>query len=232
MSARGEKIAVALVLTATIPALFVGAARIGIAQATTPPAWFVTTLDRALPLVPAAVWIYVSWYPMSAALLRLERAPFRKACLAYVVAFGTCLGGYWLFPLTIERPTITTHGGMSAWMLARLYGVDPPVNLFPSFHAAVAVIMSLVVPGGRPVTAAVGVWALALCWSCVLTKQHYIVDVIAGAVVGALGVAVAEALCRVGTSQASASDAGASVRAGSAQWTRERSWPSQSALRG
>jgi membrane-associated phospholipid phosphatase len=75
-----------------------------------------------------------------------------------------------------------------------LYHFDAPTSLFPSFHAACAIVLQQSLKSQtRLARAAVMAWAVALCCSCVLTKQHYMLDVAVGAVVGRISFRIATA---------------------------------------
>jgi len=74
--------------------------------------------------------------------------------------------------------------------LRLLYAVDRPVSLFPSFHAAVAPVLLALRPRNWVLRAALAFWMTAICASCVLTKQHYILDIVAGVLVGHAAVLV------------------------------------------
>jgi membrane-associated phospholipid phosphatase len=100
--------------------------------------------------------------------------------------FLICAVGYVLLPVTIERPAIDPAAGWTAMMLRALYRLDPPMNLFPSFHAAAAAVILRLRHGfGRLQTPLVG-WMTGICLSCVLAKQHYVMGVIVGLAVGSL----------------------------------------------
>jgi membrane-associated phospholipid phosphatase len=62
--------------------------------------------------------------------------------------------------------------------------VDPPWNIFPSFHAALCAILWRPAFGGRVTRAIMPIWMSLICAACVLTKQHQILDVAAGLVAG------------------------------------------------
>src|SRR5439155_23602764 len=127
-------------------------------------------LDQ-LPVIPAAAWVYLSWYPATAAVLFAGCETFRRAYLAYLLAFAVCIASHLLFPVTITRPAVPAEGGLSLRLLAWVYAADRPINLFPSFHAAVAAILWRLRPASRFGSAAVSAWTVALCAACVLTKQ-------------------------------------------------------------
>lgn len=184
MTPRRERLVVPIVLVLVLPATFVAVGQWASEQSMTAPEWLTTPVDAWIPVVPAAVWIYMSWYPATGTLFFADDRNFRRGYLAYVVAFVLCVIGFVLFPVSMTRPPIRIEEGLSAAALRVLYAADPPVNIFPSFHAAVAAILYRLRPRRSLVTVGVAMWTLAVCIACVLTRQHYVLDVCAGFVVG------------------------------------------------
>jgi len=183
MTARTEKALIALAVQTVLAAGFVAIGQATARHAIPPPPWLDTPLDRSVPLVPGWVWVYATWYPAPLALLAAERIRFRRAAAAVLVAFAACACGYLAWPVRIDRPPADGRGASFA-ALAVLYRIDPPVNVFPSFHAALAAVLVAVGPARGPARTGIVAWMLAVCVSCVLTKQHYVLDVLAGAAVG------------------------------------------------
>ncbi len=184
MTVRQEKLLLSGLFALVMPPSFIGVAAIGSARSVPAPPWLVTPLDTALPLVPAAVWAYASWYPASLVVLLARRERFRRASLAEFGAFLACSAVHLLWPVSIDRPPLDGYAGLSAAALRVLYAVDRPVSLFPSFHAAVAPILLQLRPPSRALRIGLAVWMTSICASCVLTKQHYVLDVFAGITVG------------------------------------------------
>jgi len=185
MTHRAEKLIVSVGLAAILHPTFQAVAAVANTRSIPPPRWLLTPFDT-LPVVPMAVWIYLSWYPATAAVLLTGCETFRRAYAAYLVAFAVSITSYLLFPVTITRSPVATTTGASSAMLRAVYTLDLPVNLFPSFHAAVAAILWRLRPTSGVISLGVSVWALALCAACILTKQHYVLDVGAGVIVGIL----------------------------------------------
>jgi membrane-associated phospholipid phosphatase len=185
VSGRTEKLVVSIGVQTITAGLFVAVQRLHGAGDVPVPAWLVSPVDARLPFVPASVWLYASWYVAPAMLFTAARAEFRRAAAAIVVAFVVCAVGWVLIPATMDRPRLDGMAGASAAALRLVYLIDPPRNLFPSFHAALAGVIALL-PGVRRrlARATVVAWMGAICVSCVLTKQHYLLDVLAGLVVG------------------------------------------------
>src|SRR5262245_54024379 len=95
-------------------------------------------------------------------------------------------------PAVMHRPPLDHLQGPSISALRMVYAMDPPANLFPSFHAALATVVLLVPLRSRRLRVAVALWMIGICVSCALTKQHYVLDVVAGVLVGVFVVAVGE----------------------------------------
>ena len=155
----------------------------------------VLALDRwldfefaAMPLY-LSLWVYVSLGP---ALLLERRAllGYGAAC-AVIAAVGLTLFLFWptkVPPLTAEvAAEVATHAGM-----AMLRGVDMSGNACPSLHVAFAVFAAFGLARelrkiGAPgwVRALNGLWCAGIVYSTLATRQHVVLDVLAGALLGA-----------------------------------------------
>jgi membrane-associated phospholipid phosphatase len=187
MTIRQEKCLVALALAVVFPSVFLASGYLVGYDLTPSLAWPESPIDTWVPFVPAAVWPYVSWYLVPALVLTLDGPAFRRAWVAEVVAFLICLVIFIVMPSSMTRPAVAPGGALSLRMVRALYALDPPTNVFPSFHAALAwVVCGTVQPRAILGRALMGVWLLAVCAACVLTKQHYVLDVLAGSAVGAV----------------------------------------------
>ncbi len=184
MTARAEKVLAAVVLTIVTRMLFVALARWSGAHDTASPPWMALPIDAAIPVLPMAVWAYLSWYAAPLLIFWAELWEFRRVIVAVLLAFLACSAGWLLVPAAIERPQLAPSAALSLHALRGLYQIDPPTNLFPSFHAALAAIIART-PLGPPVMRwMTRGWMVAICFGCVLTKQHYVLDVAAGIIVG------------------------------------------------
>ncbi len=184
MTVRVEKVLAAVVLTIVTRMLFVVLARWSGAHDTASPPWMSLPIDVTVPVVPVAVWVYLSWYAAPLVIFWAELRQFRGMIAAVLLAFLACSAGWLLVPAAIERPQLAPSAALSLHALHSLYQIDPPTNLFPSFHAALAAIIART-PIGPPVMRWITRgWMVAICFACVLTKQHYVLDVAAGIIVG------------------------------------------------
>lgn len=151
-----------------------------------------TTLDQWIPItaqafpVYASLWVFTS---LPAALLKEVRmlAIFGLWMAAMCLL---CLGIFWIFP------TIVPSAGID-WTLypemALIKNVDASGNACPSLHVASAIFAAIwldrqVATMSAPLALRWGIWlhCLAILWSTVATRQHVVIDVLAGAVVGAI----------------------------------------------
>ena len=189
MSAALEKTVVAVLLLAVTIPVFFAAGALTPTHAAAP--WLATRWDMDIPLMPAAVWLYLSWYLAPWLLLAAPRREFRLVATAIALAFALCTLGYVLVPAAMERPAVFGRT-VSERALILLYQYDPPWNIFPSFHAALCAVLLWRPPfGGALARRIMAVWMLAICAACVLIKQHEILDIVAGLLVGIVALAAA-----------------------------------------
>lgn len=141
-------------------------------------------LDRAVSLQPAWIFVYASLGLV--ALLPLfivrQQALFHRAMQAYLMVMLVSYAGFLLYPTVAPRPAHVIGDGFSAWSLRLLYTLDPPYGCFPSLHVAYSFVSALTCYRlHRRLGIAAALWAALIGVSAVYTKQHYVVDVIAGA---------------------------------------------------
>jgi membrane-associated phospholipid phosphatase len=169
-----------------------------------------TGLDGAIPLLPVTSWLYLPGYVLAfvaAVALVPTRREFRAAIEAFVLVSTLAFFSFVFYPVASPpRPLLPGElGGLSGWMMRWLYGLDPEANSFPSLHVSNAVICGGVVAAKEPRLRGPA-WALAvaIALSTLTTRQHWIADVVSGAVLGLLGIATWERRRCVATAVASA----------------------------
>ncbi len=148
-----------------------------------PPEW--KRFDLFVPFAPSFVFLYVIVYPLF--LLPIARArkaaTLQRLLVGYVLMLTVSYLVFLITPVTYPRlHTMPPHTlSFASWTLHKVWGGDPPWNCLPSTHCAVAMLSALAI---AETDKRLGVWAivtaLAIGVSTVYTKQHYIVDVIAG----------------------------------------------------
>jgi membrane-associated phospholipid phosphatase len=110
-----------------------------------------------------------------------QEEQIRRTVLAYLLVWMVAYVCFLVYPTMAPRPAKVIGEGLVVWGLRFLYSSDPPYNCFPSLHVAHSFVSALTC---YRVHRGVGI-AAALCASLVgvstlFTKQHYILDVIAG----------------------------------------------------
>jgi len=86
-----------------------------------------------------------------------------------------------LYPTAAPRPQNVVGDGFAAWALRFLYEADPPYNCFPSLHVAHSFVSALTCYAVHRRVGMIATGAAALvALSTLFTKQHYVVDVLAG----------------------------------------------------
>lgn len=146
-------------------------------------------LDDAIPFRPAWVWIYSClYYPVIVYINFVSESPrhFLYMAMSYVVLLGFQMAFFVLFPVATppEWRVCPANGEADASLrfLALVQRFDAASNSFPSMHTSVAMLTAL------HLCPHLGAWAFAfpvlIALSCVFTKQHYLVDLPAGAALG------------------------------------------------
>jgi membrane-associated phospholipid phosphatase len=142
-------------------------------------------LDRAVSLQPAWMLVYGSLYVFVVLLPILvvrQQELFRRALKGYLFVMIVAYVGFVLYPTAAPRPEDVGGTGFAVWTLRLAYSLDPPYNCFPSLHVAYAFVSALTsYRVHRGVGAVAAGWAALIGVSTLYTKQHYVVDVIAGA---------------------------------------------------
>ena len=147
-------------------------------------------LDRALPLQPAWALVYGALYAFLIVLpvfVVRQDDHIRRTFLAYLMMWIAAYICFVLYPTIAPRPTKISRTGFVVWGLRFLYDADPPYNCFPSLHVAHSFVSAFTC---LRVHRRLGLFAM-LCASLVglstlFTKQHYILDVVAGVVLASL----------------------------------------------
>ncbi|MBY0496203.1 MAG: phosphatase PAP2 family protein [Cyanobacteria bacterium] len=146
-------------------------------------------LDHAMPVWPAWIAIYGSLY-MCAFLLPLVIVRgdelFRQSMKAYIFVMLVAYAGFWLYPTVAPLTEKKVVDGFAEWSLQLFYDIDQPYGCFPSLHVAYSFVGAFACYRmHRGVGIAAAVWSVMIGLSTVYTKQHFVVDAIAGGIMGA-----------------------------------------------
>ncbi len=140
-------------------------------------------LDLALPLVPEWSVVYGSLF--CAALLPVfivhQQELVRRVINAYLTAWLVAFAIFLLYPTRAPPHPAVTSDDFSSLALRLIYGSDMPYNCFPSLHVAQCYLAAFAASRlHRGVAVVAFAWATLVALSTLFTKQHYVVDVIAG----------------------------------------------------
>ncbi len=86
-----------------------------------------------------------------------------------------------VYPTAAPRPDTVIGEGFGVWGLRALYSSDPPYNCFPSLHVAHSLVSALACSRvHRRLGIIATMFATLVAVSTLFTKQHYVLDVVAG----------------------------------------------------
>jgi membrane-associated phospholipid phosphatase len=144
-------------------------------------------IDDWIPYRPNWVWIYsFLYYPVILYLNWVVDSPgaFTRVAISYVVLLGFQMAFFLVFPVVTPQSWRAAKNPrtLSERFLALVQSFDSCSNCFPSMHVSVATLTAL------HLYPHLGIWTFAfpalIGLSCLFTKQHYFIDVPAGAVLG------------------------------------------------
>jgi membrane-associated phospholipid phosphatase len=176
----------------------------------------VTALDAWTPFTAEAIWLYLPGYAacfaMVVAHVREARA-WRAALLSFVAVGMVAVPFFLLLPVGAPRGYVDA-GTLSGSLVGLLYAHDPAGNTFPSLHVANSVLCAGILRSThRRAGIVASVLALGVATSVLLLKQHWAVDVPAGAALGALGVGLWRSLVFDGPQRTTTNSAPATAAA-------------------
>ena len=157
-----------------------------------------TKIDTLIPVIPFFVVIYLLCFAEWVIGYILIGRESKEYCFYYVsadiIAKLICLVFFIVMPSTNVRPELGSD--IFSWILALIYKIDAPVNLFPSIHCLEswlvfrASIKMQKVP--RLYKVFTFVFAILTFLSVVFTKQHVFIDIIGGILVVEVGLYIAK----------------------------------------
>ena len=144
-----------------------------------------TWLDKAVPFAPDFwAWIYLSQFVLTGGVPWLieQREVLWRYATGLLLLSGLSFAVFLFFPVASPRPAGVVFVGPMAW-IARY---DGAYNAFPSLHAGFLFLigglgwrMFARRPSVRVVTVYV-LWACAILYSTLATRQHFAWDLVAG----------------------------------------------------
>ncbi len=147
-------------------------------------------IDDAVPFVPGAALLYLALFPLMwwAVLAQPDARQARRLVLSAACCAWAVSAFFLLVPTSYPRPAGPIVATAYAWVVA----IDTPRNAFPSLHGTYAVLSAAWIARARgmmPWGALAWVAAAAILAATMMVKQHGVIDLAAGATIGALAVA-------------------------------------------
>lgn len=148
---------------------------------------FSSSIDEKIPFWPGWSWVYsFLYYP---AILYInwivtDEHHFIIIIFSYIILLAMQMTFFSLFPVSTPEHwrTINTGKSWSEKFLLFVQKFDDSSNCFPSMHVSVATLTALLALG------TLGPWVflfpILIACSCTFTKQHYLLDLPAGAALG------------------------------------------------
>jgi membrane-associated phospholipid phosphatase len=149
--------------------------------------------DERIPYVPQWVWIYSFLYYPAILLVNLvihSSEQFTQVAISYLMLLAMQMAFFMVMPVRTPEHWRTVNGQRtpSERFLALVQRFDAATNSFPSMHTSVAMLTALHLQPEMGV--AVFAFPVLIALSCLFTKQHYVIDLPAGALLGWLDYAL------------------------------------------
>ena len=151
-------------------------------------------IDLKIPAIPVFSYIYVIsyayWVFNYILICRKNNLTAKRFVTAEVMGKAVCFLAFVFLPCTFARPAADTLSGPGAWLLKIVYALDEPTRLIPSIHCYAS--WMCVRPLLDKDTGYVPAWyklfslvfTILICLSTLFTRQHVLVDVFAGILLG------------------------------------------------
>lgn len=141
-------------------------------------------LEAHIPLHSSFAVVYILLYPIFLLpfFVIRDRATFQRLVAADLLMFATCSAAFLAVPVAFDRPPLPSPPpDFGLWVLTLVRGSDPAWNCLPSEHCAAAMVAALAIWENNRKVGAFAIFAtLMIGVSTLYTKQHYVVDVLAG----------------------------------------------------
>ncbi len=144
-------------------------------------------IDERLPYWPSWVWVYsFLYYPLILYVNLVTRSAreFTHVATSYLVLL--CLQMLFFLAFPVATPEhwrrYNRRRTLAERFLALVQKFDARSNSFPSMHVSVAMLTAMhIAPHAGPAAFA---FPVLIALSCIFTKQHYVLDLPAGALLG------------------------------------------------
>ncbi len=155
-----------------------------------------TSVDQKIPFKPQWVWIYSALYYPIILLLVLTVGTFREfnyVAFSFIFLLAMHLIIFYLVPIHTpdEWREYIVNKSISTKFLNTVQKYDSPLNCFPSMHVSVATLTAFhlfrnLEPHINAFSNIAFFFPILISISALFTKQHYIIDIPCGFVLGYL----------------------------------------------
>jgi len=149
---------------------------------------FSTKIDRYIPFQPKWVWVYSGlYYPVIISLILTIDSfkEFNYVAFSFLLLLVSQLLFFYCFPVkTPDEWRNFKKNTLSKRFLSFVHVYDDDSNCFPSMHVSVATLTALHLDNTIALGGVAMLFPLLIALSSVFTKQHYLIDTIAGFLLG------------------------------------------------
>lgn len=148
-----------------------------------------SAIDKHIPLYPSWIWFYtLFYYPVIVIVVSLvgrSHYQFVMIAFSYIMMLAAMCSTYLLVPVATPSDWRASVLGrsLSERALSWVRSIDGSNNCFPSGHAALTVLTAYHMSQLTGSLIAF-LWAVCIHISCLVCKQHYVIDLVAGAGLG------------------------------------------------
>lgn len=150
-----------------------------------------TDLDDLIPFMKIFIIPYAIWMPFLYLTFIFfffkDRPTYYRTLLAYVISVLICYVIYAIFQTTVPRAELDGNDLLS-WLVLFVYTNDAPFNCFPSIHCLSSYLLFRAATQsnaiGRGTKIGIGIITWSIILSTVFVKQHVVMDVFAGIMLG------------------------------------------------
>ena len=153
-----------------------------------------STLDDVIPFCEYFIIPYLLWFVWIGAAFfwfyKKSREDFYHACRYMFTGMIICLTIYTIVPTGLELRPVIENDNLFSGLVETIWAVDTSTNVCPSIHVFNSIAVNTVIQRSdafkhkKLVRAGSWLLAIAICMSTVLLKQHSIIDVFWGGVLG------------------------------------------------
>lgn len=148
-----------------------------------------TSLDDRIPFVPAMIIPYVgsfAFWVLTYYFLARSGDAFWPLAASVLIGDTAAIICFAVWPTRMERPEVEGNG-VFRFAVRAVYASDTPINLCPSAHCLVSCLCAFAI-GASPASMLVKILAqliaLSIYASTVMVRQHRVIDVPAGVLLG------------------------------------------------